>query len=171
MAKKVAANVTVSVAILIIAVLLLFGCDRSADYHHETGHGNDHHMEEEEMGHHHEEGHFGGPAGESHSEDPGPTGKLVDGVRVIEMKARKFEFDPAKVVVRSGEKVRLKVTSEDVKHGIDIEGYEIDRDLKPGETEIIEFTAGKPGNQHFHCSVYCGKGHNKMHGTLVVIED
>jgi heme/copper-type cytochrome/quinol oxidase subunit 2 len=97
------------------------------------------------------------------------TGKLSDGVRVIELKARKFAFDPAAVIVKQGEKVRLRVTSEDVMHGIDIADYDIDRKLPPNETQVIEFTAGKPGRHHFHCSVFFGSGHGDMHGELVVL--
>lgn len=97
------------------------------------------------------------------------TGTVQDGIRVIDMKARQFAFDPSTVVVKPGETVRLNVTSEDVTHGIDIEGFGIDKRLPPKETVAIEFTADKPGQHHFHCSVFCGKGHEE-HGTLVVME-
>jgi nitrous oxide reductase len=100
-----------------------------------------------------------------------PGGMLRNGVRTIDVKARKFEFDPAMIVVKQGEKVRLKVTSEDVMHGIGITDYSIDRKLPPGETQVVEFTADKPGRHHFHCSVYCGDGHGDMHGELVVLAE
>lgn len=90
-------------------------------------------------------------------------------MRVVEINARKFEFDPAEVVVKQGEIVRLKVKSEDVMHGLGIVAFDIDRKLPPNETVTIEFTADKVGTHHFHCSVYCGTGHNDMHGELVVI--
>jgi nitrosocyanin len=99
-----------------------------------------------------------------------PSGELVDGVRVVEVAARKFEFDPATIVVREGERVRLKVTSKDVTHGIGIEAYNIDRKLEPGRSETIEFTADKAGRHHFYCTVYCGSGHGDMHGLLVVLD-
>ena len=54
-------------------------------------------------------------------------------------------------------------------HGIGIEGYDINRKLPPNETQVIEFTAGKPGKHPFHCSVYCGKGHADMQGELVIV--
>jgi plastocyanin len=153
--------------VFVAGVLMLFGCGRSNGEHHGAPHGDGHHMEEDEMGPHHgEEGEHPGNA----TENPEPSGTIVEGVRVIEMKARKFEFEPERVVVRSGEKLRLKVTSEDVMHGIDIEGYDINKKLPPGETVTIEFTPQKPGSHHFHCSVYCGAGHDQMHGTLVVLE-
>jgi len=99
------------------------------------------------------------------------SGILKDGVRVVKMTARQFEFIPNKVVVKQNEKVRLEVTSEDVQHGIVIEEYDINRTVNPGKTETIIFTADKPGKHHFHCSVYCGEGHSEMHGELLVLSD
>ena len=99
------------------------------------------------------------------------SGELVEGIRIIKMKARRFEFDPGTIVVKAGEKVRLEVTSEDVVHGIGIKDFDINRKLKPGETETIIFATEKPGRHHFNSSVYCGSGHSDMHGELVVLSD
>jgi len=97
------------------------------------------------------------------------SGSLVEGERVIRLRARRFEFIPNEIVVGQGEKVRLEITSEDVTHGIEILRYGLNRKLEPGKTEVITFTADEPGRHHFHCSVYCGEGHDKMHGGLVVL--
>ena len=98
------------------------------------------------------------------------SGKKVNGVREIEIEARQFAFDPAIIVVKKGERVRLIAKSLDVTHGLGIAAYNINQKLPPGEEKVIEFTAGKSGKFHFHCSVYCGAGHGKMHGTLIVKE-
>ena len=95
---------------------------------------------------------------------------LSEGVRVVDVQAGKFAFDPAEIVVKQGETVRLNVTSEDVTHGFGLADYDIDRKLPPNETVTIEFTADKTGTHHFHCTVYCGPGHEQMHGKLVVLE-
>jgi len=89
---------------------------------------------------------------------------------VITMTAKNFDFDPSVITVKKGEKVRLLITSTDREHGIKIEGYDINQVLKKGETETIEFTADKAGTFVFKCSVYCGRGHGKMKGKLVVEE-
>ena len=114
----------------------------------------------------------GAPASDQNlqSGDMSPSGALKNGVRVVEVKARRYEFDPGTIVVKQGEKVRLEVTSEDVDHGISIPGYDIDQELPPKKTETIEFTADKAGTFPFHCSVYCGGGHSKMVVRLVVTE-
>lgn len=70
--------------------------------------------------------------------------------------------------MKKGEKVRLEVTSQDVTHGFGVAALEIHRELPPNETQQIEFTADKAGRHHFHCTVYCGEGHDEMHGELVV---
>ncbi|NTV52835.1 MAG: hypothetical protein HGA76_07485 [Candidatus Firestonebacteria bacterium] len=98
-----------------------------------------------------------------------PSGQLVDGVRVIKMEAKKYEFVPNPMIVRQGEKVRLEVTSLDVDHGISIPAYKISRKLSPGKLEVIEFTAEQSGSFPTHCSVFCGMGHMGMSGELVVL--
>jgi cytochrome c oxidase subunit 2 len=91
-------------------------------------------------------------------------------VHEITMTAKNYEFDPAVVTVKKGDKVRLVITATDRKHGIKIEGYDIDQVLNTGDPTTIEFTADKAGTFEFKCSVYCGMGHRKMKGKLVVEE-
>lgn len=138
---------------------------------HEQQHADAHHGMDAEMGEHHEShDHHDMEARKLDTADLEPTGALKDGVRVITMKARQFEFDPSTVVVNQGETVRLEVTSQDVTHGIDIEGYDIDKRLPPDTKVTITFAAEKAGQHLFHCSVFCGKDHDEMLGTLVVLE-
>lgn len=147
--------------------------------HEGHAHGEEHTEEEtnpedgaesaDQMGAHHQtHAHHDLEDAESGPEALELSGTVEDGVRVVEMTARQFAFDPSTVVVETDQPVRLEVTSEDVTHGIDLEGFGIDKHLPPKKTVTIEFTADKPGQHHFHCSVFCGKGHDKMHGTLVV---
>jgi cytochrome c oxidase subunit II len=96
------------------------------------------------------------------------SGKLEDGVRVVKVRAKRFEYIPGTIVVNEGEKVRLEITSEDTTHGFGLSEYKIRLTLEPGKTQKAEFTAGKPGTYGFHCIVFCGMGHMKMRGELVV---
>lgn len=91
-------------------------------------------------------------------------------VHEITMTAKSYEFDPAVITVKKGEKVRLIITATDRDHGIKIAGYDIDQVLKKGDPTTIEFTADKAGSFEFRCSVSCGMGHRKMKGKLVVEE-
>lgn len=88
--------------------------------------------------------------------------------REIKVVARKFEFQPSIITARKGEPVKLVVTSEDVDHGIAIEAFGIDRQVKAKQTSVIEFTPDREGKFEFSCSVFCGDGHPRMVGRLIV---
>ncbi len=92
------------------------------------------------------------------------------GYHEFTMTAKNFEFDPDTITVKKGEKVRLIITAADHDHGFKLEALDIDQVLKKGDTETIEFTATKAGTFEFKCSVYCGRGHRRMKGKLVVEE-
>lgn len=99
-----------------------------------------------------------------------PSGKLIDGVRVVKVKAQSFKFEPSTIVVNEGEQVRLLITSVDVTHGFALEVYGVDQKLPPNEEQRIEFTTLEAGEFPFRCSVFCGLGHKTMRGKLPVKE-
>ena len=86
----------------------------------------------------------------------------------IEISVKQWEFSPAEVTVKKGDKVRLLVTSSDVDHGFFLEEFGVNETLKPGKTTTVEFTADKAGRFSFVCDVFCGEGHTGMKGTLIV---
>lgn len=96
------------------------------------------------------------------------SGRVENGIRVVEVKAIRYKFEPDPIVVKLGEKVRLAVTAVDVEHGIAIADFNVDLQVPEGKTETVEFVADKKGSFHAHCSVYCGPGHGQMHGALIV---
>jgi cytochrome c oxidase subunit 2 len=89
----------------------------------------------------------------------------------IKITAKRFEFDPATITLPKGKPVRLLITSVDVQHGFSIKELGISRDLKANETTIVEFTPTRAGHFQFHCSVYCGAGHEEMTGELIVTDE
>jgi cytochrome c oxidase subunit 2 len=86
----------------------------------------------------------------------------------IKMTAEKYDFAPDTVTVRKGDRVKLVITALDRDHGIKIEAFHINRKLPKGEPVTVEFMAGQAGTFPFQCSQFCGLGHKKMKGTLVV---
>jgi len=98
-----------------------------------------------------------------------PSGKLVDGVRVVEVTANDYKFIPDVIVVNEGERVRLDITAVDKEHGISIPAFNVDKVLPKGKTESVTFDADKVGKNGFRCSVFCGIGHAAMKGELVVL--
>lgn len=89
----------------------------------------------------------------------------------IKITAKRFEFDPATITVPKGKPVRLLITSTDVQHGFSIKELGISRDIKANATTIVEFTPTRAGRFQFHCSVYCGTGHEDMSGELIVTDE
>ena len=100
--------------------------------------------------------------------DPQFSGKLIEGVRVIELKASKYKFEPDPIVVKKGEKVRIIASSSDVAHGISIPEFKLSLAIPAGKESTAEFSADKEGTVTSYCSVYCGTGHGKMQGKLIV---
>jgi cytochrome c oxidase subunit 2 len=90
--------------------------------------------------------------------------------REIEVVARRFAFEPARIEVTEGERVRLLVRSADGVHGIEIKRFKVNKPVPRGGKPVpIEFTAGAAGSYDILCSEYCGDGHEAMTGTLVVV--
>lgn len=88
--------------------------------------------------------------------------------RVIEVKAKKYDFEPSTIEVQQGERVVLRVTSTDRLHGIGIKKYGINKEVPKGQTVDVEFVASTAGTFKVLCTEDCGKGHDDMVGTLVV---
>ena len=88
----------------------------------------------------------------------------------IKVTARKYEFDPNVITAKKGQHVKLIITAVDHDHGFKLEAFNIDQKLKKGDPATIEFTADKAGTFPFQCSNFCGLGHKRMKGKLVVEE-
>ncbi len=89
--------------------------------------------------------------------------------RTIEMTASRFVFDPARIEVDEGDKLIVKLRSVDSVHGFAIKEFKVKVPVpKGGEVVTAEFVADKPGTYSFVCSEYCGSGHSRMKGVLVV---
>jgi cytochrome c oxidase subunit II len=93
-----------------------------------------------------------------------PSGPVTE----IQMTAKKYEFDPSTVRVHVGDHVKLVITALDHTHGIKIEALHISKKLEKGDPVAVEFTAMQPGTYPFECSHFCGLGHGKMKGEVIV---
>jgi heme/copper-type cytochrome/quinol oxidase subunit 2 len=73
--------------------------------------------------------------------------------------------------VRQGETVELVGRSKDTDHGLAIKALGVKLAIaKGGAPSSATFVADKPGRYPFECSEYCGSGHKRMKGELVVVE-
>ena len=106
-------------------------------------------------------------------------------MQVIEVTAKKYEYNPAPIRVRLGVKVQLKMMSLDKTHGLKINLYPDGSDAKGGPgllfssnedcfkiekraTTVVQFETRLPGTYSFHCCNRCGIGHGGIKGLLVV---
>jgi heme/copper-type cytochrome/quinol oxidase subunit 2 len=105
--------------------------------------------------------------------------------RIIAMTAKDFEFEPAVIHMKVGDKVRLQVISTDRTHGLHISAFpdgakantppglafifgEDCWKLKKGESVPVDIEATEPGTYSFQCCKSCGTGHKRMKGQIVV---
>ncbi|MCM8771023.1 MAG: cupredoxin domain-containing protein, partial [Candidatus Omnitrophica bacterium] len=88
--------------------------------------------------------------------------------RFFEIKAKKFSYTPNIIRVKIGDKVKIRLISEDVTHGIFVDGYGVETRAHPGQDGSLSFVANRPGRFTFRCSVTCGEFHPYMVGYLVV---
>lgn len=86
----------------------------------------------------------------------------------IQLTAEKYDFKPDTVTVKKGDHVRLVITAIDHDHGFKIEAFQINQKLPKGQAVTVEFMADQVGTFSFQCSQFCGLGHKKMKGKLVV---
>ena len=93
---------------------------------------------------------------------------VPDQGNTIQVKARKYRFDPAVITVKQGDRVKLVITAVDHDHGFSLAPFGVDQQLPKGVATPVEFTADKAGTFSFHCSHFCGIGHPRMKGKLVV---
>ncbi len=89
--------------------------------------------------------------------------------KIVEVTARKFEFEPSRIEVTQGDHVRLVVRSQDGVHGVSIKKFKVNKSVpRGGDAITIDFVAAAAGTFEILCSEFCGDGHEEMSGTLVV---
>ena len=89
--------------------------------------------------------------------------------RQIEVVAKKFAFEPARIEIKAGEPVEITFRSADTKHGFACKELGLEKvTFSKEEPAIVKFTPEKAGTYEFKCSRFCGLGHSKMKGEIVV---
>ena len=93
-----------------------------------------------------------------------PSGPVTE----IQMTAKRYEFTPDTIHAKAGELIRLAITAVDHTHGFKLDALHINKKIDKGQTVTVEFTPTEPGTFPFECSHYCGLGHKRMKGQLIV---
>ena len=114
-----------------------------------------------------------------------PAQASTQDVKVIEVSAKKYEYNPSSIHVKQGTKVQLRITATDHTHGFKIGAFSDGSDkngspglaftspqdcwkIEKGQSSTIEFVAQTAGTYSFKCCVKCGLGHGGMKGQLIV---
>lgn len=69
-----------------------------------------------------------------------------------------------------GRPVELILASEDVIHSFFVPAFRVKHDVVPGRFQSLWFEATETGEYHLFCAEYCGTGHSRMIGRVVVME-
>jgi heme/copper-type cytochrome/quinol oxidase subunit 2 len=109
--------------------------------------------------------------------------------RVVQLKAHKYGYSPARIFVNRGDTLVFKPTSTDVTHGFLLDGYDVEFIIKQegiaflkyiwqdeaGESHTdwdkvreVKLTADRAGKFSFRCTQTCGNLHPFMTGELIV---
>src|SRR5215212_2694162 len=99
---------------------------------------------------------------------PLPVQSIAPQERTFRIDARQFAYSPSELKVNAGDTVTLQLVSNDVVHGLFVDGYDVSVEADPGQTETLTFTADKSGSFRFRCNVTCGAMHPFMIGKLTV---
>src|SRR4051812_24485439 len=86
----------------------------------------------------------------------------------INITMKKYEFVPAEVHVKRGQRVLLVVSSADTQHGFHVDAFGINEPVKKGQTVEVEFESDRAGTFPMNCSIICGAMHDDMVGKIVV---
>ena len=89
--------------------------------------------------------------------------------QVIKITAKKFEYNPNVIRIKTGVPVVFEFTSLDRVHGFtvpDLGGVRLT--IEPGKTNRVTILAPKAGTYEFHCDLFCGDGHEGMTGKIIV---
>ena len=101
----------------------------------------------------------------------GAVSSAAEAAQRFEVTASRYAFDPARIEVRLGDVVELVLRSADTDHGLAIKAYAVKVAIpKGGETVGVSFVASRVGTFPIECSEYCGSGHKRMKGELVITE-
>ncbi len=110
----------------------------------------------------------------------GQKGNRKD-IRII---AKRYSYQPNRIIVNKGDDVHIKFASVDVVHGFFLEGYDIEAEIHPGKipfklrhpsvekefayVDEVAFSADRAGKFRYRCSVTCGTLHPFMLGEFIV---
>ncbi|CAG7913733.1 Cytochrome c oxidase subunit 2 [Mammaliicoccus sciuri] len=96
------------------------------------------------------------------------SGKDYDYELVILASA--FNYQPGKVEIPKGSKVKIIATSKDTLHGFSLPGTNVNMMLEPGHISEYYKTFNEKREYLVICNEYCGIGHADMKSMIKVVD-
>ena len=90
--------------------------------------------------------------------------------KVIKISAKRYDYTPGKLTLKKGQPVVFELTSRDVMMGFNLPDFKLRADMVPGKVTRVQFVPDKTGTFTFLCDIFCGSGHEEMHGTVTVVD-
>jgi cytochrome c oxidase subunit 2 len=90
--------------------------------------------------------------------------------KIIEVKAKRFAFTPGEITLKKGEPVVLRLSTEDITHGLALKELNIKALIEPGKISEVAITPEQTGSFVAACNHFCGAGHSNMHLRVNVVE-
>jgi heme/copper-type cytochrome/quinol oxidase subunit 2 len=100
-----------------------------------------------------------------HGDPPAAAGEPIDAYLLVQQ----WLFEPGVLRLSAGVPYRLRMLALDVSHGASLQlglGSRIVR-LRPGLPSDLLVRFDRPGEHLLYCTVYCGLGHDQMHGRII----
>jgi cytochrome c oxidase subunit II len=90
--------------------------------------------------------------------------------KVIRIEGKRFDYTPGALTLKKGEPVVFELSSRDVLMGFNLPDFNLRADMVPDKVTRVRFVPDKTGTFTFLCDIFCGSGHEEMHGQLTVVE-
>lgn len=90
--------------------------------------------------------------------------------KVIKISAKRFDYTPGNLKLKKGQPVIFELTSRDVMMGFNLPDFSLRADMVPEKVTRVQFIPDKAGTFTFLCDIFCGTGHEEMHGTVTVVD-
>ncbi|MDX8389161.1 MAG: hypothetical protein R8M38_01590 [Mariprofundaceae bacterium] len=88
----------------------------------------------------------------------------------IYIPAKNYDWGGFTLELKKGATYQLHITALDVKHALIVRKLKLMHRAKKGEIKTIAFIPPVAGTFEMLCGDYCGPGHAKMTGNIIVVE-
>jgi cytochrome c oxidase subunit 2 len=111
------------------------------------------------------------PFNSSDVRDPGVY-KVGEDEYDVYVEARRYRFVPGTenpIEIPAGSTVTFHIVSQDVIHGFEVVGTNINTMAIPGQMATVTAEFDEPGTYGIVCNEYCGAAHHSMGGNMTVV--